>query len=156
VEQSPIDFPKVLQLWQGEALSTSTGRQLRPETRTPRPPPRQAGDSGNSSSAPRTAFTYANLTSDGETLVVMNTGHNIQVQFDGATEQPSFGAILVPNRGLPESTVQDVLKYPGAEMTSMAKGYPVQVIGLTCGMQASSCTVGLGVSARGLLRQPAS
>ncbi|KAG1661008.1 hypothetical protein FOA52_007173 [Chlamydomonas sp. UWO 241] len=82
----------------------------------------KAGDSGYAASAPRTIFKYDNLVSDGETLVVMNTGHNIQVQYDGTM----FGEILVPNRGLPESTVHDVLDYPASQMTSMAKGYPVQ------------------------------
>ncbi|KAG1655620.1 hypothetical protein FOA52_008834 [Chlamydomonas sp. UWO 241] len=110
---SHYDFAFDGQNWQGECAS---GMQQSPIDFP------KAGNSGYAASAPRTGFKYDDLVSDGETLVVMNTGHNIQVQFDGTM----FGEILVPNRGLPESTVHDVLNYPASEMTSMAKGYPVQ------------------------------
>mmetsp|Transcript_4526 Transcript_4526/g.13104 ORF Transcript_4526/g.13104 Transcript_4526/m.13104 type:complete len:378 (-) Transcript_4526:447-1580(-) len=79
-------------------------------------------NSGYAATAPRTWFYYPDLVSDGN-LEVINTGHNIQVQWGN---MPYSGEILIPNRGTADAHVQDVLNYDASEMRTMAKGYPAQ------------------------------
>ncbi|GAX73416.1 hypothetical protein CEUSTIGMA_g868.t1 [Chlamydomonas eustigma] len=73
----------------------------------------------------RTTWRYPPLISNGQNVSIINNGHAIQVQWD-LIDSSFRPEILVPFKGLPNSTVLDVLSMTAADVVHLAKAVPYQ------------------------------
>lgn len=71
----------------------------------------------------RTIFDYPVIHSNTSNIMVINTGHNIQVEWNVSTYN---GHVMIPFRGFKNSTITDVVDYPEAPTPEHARGTPVQ------------------------------